>query len=133
MDNLEFEREYKIGKIWKGIKNEYYKNGTLKNEYIYSEGIIEGWKDYSSKGQIKFEGNYINGELKKRKEYGKREIIFDGEYKKQSKDEEEKNKSILIIFPYGKRWKGTLKEYDNSYLKYKWEEFLDGKRNGKGK
>ena len=61
LDNLEFEREYKIGKIGKGIKNEYYKNGTLKNEYIYSEGIVEGWKDYSSKGQIKFEGNYING------------------------------------------------------------------------
>ena len=69
-------------KKWNG--NGYNMKGNLEFELKDGKGII---KEYNYNGQLKFEGEYINGERNgKGKEYnydGK--LIFEGEYKNVKK------------------------------------------------
>ena len=90
------------------IKVIWYLNGEKWNGKIF---------DYFKNGNLKFEGNYSNGERNgKGKEYSKNQLIFDGEYLN------------------GKRWKGKGIEYDNYDNQIFEGEYLNGKKwNGKGK
>lgn len=46
-----------------GLFTEYYQNGNLASEGMYSEGLEEGhWKDYHENGNLAAEGDYKNGE-----------------------------------------------------------------------
>jgi len=50
------------GKRWNGKVKEYYDNGILKFEGEYLNGQINGkGKEYNDDGKLKFEGEYLNG------------------------------------------------------------------------
>ena len=74
-------------------------------------------KEYNSKGELEFEGEYVEGIRNgKGKEYYNNELIFEGEYSNN------------------KRWNGKSKEYDKYTDRLIYEgEYLNGERNGKGK
>ena len=109
---LLFEEEYLNGKKWNGI---FY---DRKHKYTFilkeGKGHIKEYDIYN--GELKYEGDYVNGERDgKGKEYSCEHIMkFEGEYLN------------------GKR-NGKGKEYD--YLgKLLFEgEYLDGEKNGNGK
>ena len=96
---------------------------VIKNDYL--ELIKQYRKEYYDNGQLKFEGEYLNGKIwnGKGNEYNDiTSVLFEGEFKK------------------GKKWnninlkdgKGYLKEYKNNTLIFE-GEYLNGERNGKGK
>ena len=97
---LVFEGKYLNGKKWdgkgynknqkliyelkdgNGFIKEYDVFNELKFEGEYSNGEINGkGKEYDIFSRLKFEGEYINGEKNgKGKEYDNNELIFEGEY-----------------------------------------------------
>ena len=106
-------------KIFNDLHNrKYYEKNSkkiYKDKSKQKNGMVE---ERDALGNLKFKGNYLNGEKHgEGEEFDKNgKILFEGEYLK------------------GKRWKGRGKEfcYDGT-LKYE-GEYLDGKRwNGKGK
>ena len=106
------EGEFKNGELWNGKKRDYF-NRVIEIRNGKNSGKIF---EYDSDGNIKLEGQYINGEVNgKGKEYDKGKLIFDGEYLNE------------------KRWKGIKKEYDYDGNKIFEGEYLKGKRNGNGK
>jgi antitoxin component YwqK of YwqJK toxin-antitoxin module len=140
---LKFEGEYLNGKRWNG----YILSNTNKNfKFVIKNGNGK-IKVYNNKGELIFEGDYING-VKKGKEYNyNNKLIFEGEYF----NEEKWNGKI---FEYSKKIKHTkcgFGRYERNFLKdyyikaenekekvfnniVKFEgEYLNGKRNGKGK
>ena len=53
-------RIFKWRKEWK--KKEYYSSGNVKFEGEYLNGNKNGkWKEYDVYGEVKFEGEYLNG------------------------------------------------------------------------
>ena len=141
---LIFEGEYLDNKKWNGT---IYNNGFLfkiKN----GNGKVEEYDEY---GVLIFEGEYLNGE-KKGKEYDTNGILlFEGEYlnekrwngkiKEYIKHKKSDPFCCNIICGFGmidyeelikeKNIQKKLKKYKNK-LKYE-DEYLNGKRNGKGK
>ena len=105
----------------------YYSNGKFidkkeinNEEELYYFGNYENKKkngygqEYDKFGKLLFNGNYINGNKNKGREYLDNKLIFYGEYKE------------------GKQWSGIKKEYnDNGKLIFE-GEYKDGKKN-KGK
>ena len=89
-----------------GINKKYDRFGNVLYELIDGKGHI---KDFDSLVNLIKEGEYIDGELKKAKEYFRQgEIIFEGEYLK------------------GIGWKGIGKEY-NFYGRLTYDgEYLNG-------
>jgi len=110
-DKLKFDGEYKKGKKWNG------KGYDNKNNIIYELKNGKGYiKNYDIKGNLLFEGEYLNGELfGKVKEYINNKLIFEGDFLNGKKN-------------------GKGKEYDsyNDYLIFE-GEYLNGQKNGKGK
>ena len=99
-------------------KSKEYKN-ILKYEGDYFMGKRSGkGKEYDINGELIYEGEYINGEIKKEKfKFNKDEIdkdflVFKGHLKNGLKD-------------------GIIKEYEKGKLIFE-GEYLNGKRNGKG-
>jgi len=168
---LIFEGEYLNGQRWNGIGKEYFKNElTFEGEYSKGEklgktsNILNDVKtrngyliEYYSNGNLKFEGEYINGKRNgKGKEYNdKGKLIFEGEYlydyKLKGKLFIKENLEYEGEFLCNKKWngkgfdengneiyelkngKGKVKEYNLAEeLKYEGEN-LKGRRNGKGK
>ena len=88
-------------------------DGELKFEGEYINGERNGkGKQYYENGNLKFEGEFINDE-----------IIADTKY--------DKNGNIIYELINGN---GKVKEYDDIYGKLIFEgEYLNCKRNGKGK
>ena len=144
MNEIEFEGEYKSYKYWTGKKS-IYKDKALKIEVLYSKGEIIKLKEYSPyTGNLEFEGDVINGILKKGKEYEDNEVVFEGEYFSEGKlenNEEDYNISK-------KRWNGKGKEKrfleclgsiteEIDFVEYKnlvYEgDYLEGKKTGFGK
>jgi len=118
-----------------GKCKEYLYDGTLEFEGNYAEGKKNGkGKKYYQDGKLKYKGEYLNG--KKNgvgKEYYNNKLLFEGEYKN------------------GRRWNGKSYDNDNNimhdikngsgyfkiYTKFSilvFEgDYINGKRNGKGK
>ena len=69
-----------IGEYLKGETKEYYENGQLKFEGEYLNGKRNGeGKEYYEDGKLKFEGEYIKGERRRGKEYDESgNLIFEG-------------------------------------------------------
>ena len=141
-----FEGEYLNGNKLKGKGYDY--NDYNKGKLIYEINNENGkGKEYDIGGLLIFEGEYLNGERNgKGREYDNSSLIFEGEFLKGKRhgkgkdyfngvkwngkgyDFEGKNKYELIN---GKAC--SVIEYDNNgQLRYK-GEYLNGKRNGKGK
>ena len=99
------------GKLWNAKIYEIYSG--IKSEFKDGKGYI---KKYDDLGDIKFEGEYLNGEKNgKGKEYYQNNILkFEGEYLN------------------GKRTGKGKEYYENGNLKFE-GEYLNGKKNGKGK
>ena len=82
---------------------EYYIDGNIKFEGEYLNGRANGkGKEYNEEGKIILEGEYLNGELNgKGKEYYKNgKLIFEGEYlngKRNGKGKEYNNYGKLIF------------------------------------
>ena len=146
-NDLIFEGEFLNGERWNG-KGKEYVEGKLKFEGKYLNGKKTGkGKEYDD-GKLIFEGEYLNGKKNgKGKEYyynGK--LRFEGEYLNEERLNGklyDKNDNLFcdlmsfngIIKEYdylnGKR-NGKGKEYYLGELRFE-GDYLDGKRNGKGK
>ena len=143
-NKIEFEGEYKNYRYWNG-KISSYEYGNLIYELFYLEGVIIRLKKYNRVlGYLEFEGEIINGELKKGKEYKDGELLFEGEYHFNSKIEN----SEQFISEYlgysssefsNQRWNGKGKDYNFSFKDIKDEtyiyegDYLEGKKTGFGK
>ena len=133
---LEFEGEYKDGKIIKG--KEYY-HGSLEFEGEYSDEKRNGpGKEYYYDGELEFVGKYLNGKRNGLgKEYHKNgKLRFEVEYLNgeiNGKIKEYYDNGILKIdgeYLNGKLY-GKVKEfYSNDNLKFD-GEYLNGEKHGK--
>ena len=126
---LIFEGEYKNG-LRDGKGKEYYENGKLKFEGEFLNGNVLNGKGYNIKGELDYEIINGNGYIK---EYDEKRnyLIYEGEYKnmKRNGKGKEYNYDGKIIFEGeyldGKRWNG--KGYNNqSEIEY---EIKNGKGN----
>ena len=129
---LEYECEYLLMKRW---NEKYYdENGNLLYEIKNGCGKV----NYEYKG-MKFDGEFIDGEMNgKVKGYKDELIYYDGDLlngKKNGKGKEYKDDGTLIyegdFINNEKTGKG--KEYNQEGKLIYAGEFLNGKRNGKGK
>ena len=69
-------KKYILNKKWNG--KGYDENGNIINELINGIGKV---KEYNILEDLKFEGEYLNGERNgNRKEYDAGSFIFEGEY-----------------------------------------------------
>ena len=128
-DQMEFEVEYLNGKKWSGKKYDSDEN------IIYDLNNGKGYlKEYFNDGQLKYEGNYLNG---KRNGLGKEyyydgNIKFEGQYKNGNRWKGcgyNRNNEIAFEIRDGK---GYLKEYyNNGVLEFE-GEYSKGNKNGKG-
>ena len=132
---LSYEGEYLYNLKWNG--KGYNKYGDIIYELDNGNGEI---KEFNSDGELIFEGEYFNGkrdgEGKEYNKYG--ELIFEGEYLNGQRNGKGKEYNLKGKIEYegeylnGER-NGIGKEYD-IYDKLIYEgEFLNGKRHGKGK
>jgi len=136
-DLLIFEGEYLNGKR-NGKGKEYnYNSSKLEYEGEYLNGKRNGkGKEFYYNGKLRFEGEYLNG---KRNGIGKeysfeQKLRFDGEFikgnKYNGKGYDDKTSEIKYELKNGK---GFITEYDlNGCLIFE-GEYLNGRRNGKGK
>ena len=87
---MEHEGEYLYDKKWNGKR--YDENGNIIYQLCNGTGKV---KEYFKHGKLKFEGEYLNGQINgKGKEYDDEgNIFFEGEYLN------------------GKRWNGIYREY----------------------
>ena len=141
----------------KGTIKEYHFNGKLKSEYKYINGRMFG-KEYNYSGKLIYEGEYLN-ECKWNgtfREYKSGKLIFEGEYLYGCILRGKKYIRGILEFEgeylFNKKWNGKgydeygniiyelhngngkIKEYDDIYNILIFEgEYLNGKRNGKGK
>ena len=151
---LIFEGEYLNNKEL--IGTQYDKNGNL----LYKLNHIKGkGKEYDWNDEIKFEGEYLNGQRNgKGKEYFEGKLFFEGEYVnglRNGKGKEYYENGKLAFegeYLYGNKWAGKgydilnnityelkdgkclIKEYSffNGELTFE-GEYLYGQKNGKGK
>ena len=149
--NLRFEGEYLKGKK-NGKGKEYYNNGNLRFEGEYLKGKRNGkGKEYYSNGNLRFEGEYINGKINGKEYDEEGHLISDFEsinidiisnriaHSTQNNNSKLIRKEFLngkLIFEgeylNGKR-NGKGKEYGLNKTLFFEGEYLNGKRNGKGK
>ena len=162
---LKFEGEYLKGKKWNGKLYDFksdkiyeLENGTGSvieyndNSYeMFIGKLINGKREgkgieylinlyvYPIKKYKIFEGEYLNDQRNRGREYIDKRIYFEGEYKKGKKWNGKIYDSQNVSYEL-KEGKGFIKEY-NYYNKYNdygdflvFEgEYLNGERNGKGK
>ena len=130
---LELILEYCGGERKKGFVKEYYDDGkTLLFECEYKDGELNGkGKHYDSRGQIKFEGEYLKGKRWNGKGYNDK-----GEEEYELKD----GCGEIIQYCRGKlKFKGDCKdgicvgkEFEKDKVIFE-GEYLNGKKHGKGK
>jgi len=131
---LEFEGEYLFDRKFSG---KFYDNkGNIIYELNQGNGIIKEY--YNDYGGLIFEGVYLNGVRNGiGKEYYSEcfdgyKLKFKGEFKKGKKCNGNgyKDGNIIYILSNGK---GLMKEYVYDDILIYEGEYLNGKRNGKGK
>ena len=135
-------------KFYSGKSIIYELNGNVKeynenDDYIEFEGeYLNGkrngkGKEYYYDGLLKFEGEYLNGKRNgKGKEYhhhyNSLNIIFEGEYRNNLRWNGKGYDNNNVVYEL-KNGNGFVKEYySNGRLLFK-GDYLNGKRNGKGK
>ena len=127
---LIFDGEYLNDLKW--IGNGYDNNGNII--YILNNNINGKGREYYNYGDLKYEGEYLNGRKNgKGKEYFfNQKLRFEGEYKNDLQwDGKGYDKSKKIVYEL-KNGKGLKKDYDDSGDLIFAGEYLNGKRNGKG-
>ena len=130
---LEYEGEYLNGQR-NGKGKEYYGQGKIKFEGEYLNGQRYGkGKVYDDNGKISFEGEFLYDFQIKGKFYINGKLEYEGEYlfdkKWNGKGYDEYGNIIYEL----KNGNGKVKEYfDYKHLRFE-SEYLNGKRNGKGK
>ena len=116
---LNFEGDYLNGKRH-GKGKEYYGNGVLRFEGDYSNGKRHGkGKEYDYDGKLLFEGEYINNK--------RISPTSDNQKDNLAKLSKKGDKNIEYLE------NGKIKEYNSSGDVIFEGEYLNGKRNGKGK
>ena len=125
-----FEGEYLNGKKWNG--EGYNTNNEVLYELKFGKGQI---MEFNSLGVVKFEGNYIDGELYEtgKEFYPNRKLKYEGIFKngeKWSGKGYDPNNNIIYELKDGK---GYVIEYNDIYKIIFEGEYLYGKKNGKGK
>jgi antitoxin component YwqK of YwqJK toxin-antitoxin module len=88
------------------------KNIIFEGEYLNGEKLNSKCKIFYDNDQLKFEGEFINGNPKGKFYNSNGIMIFEGEYSK------------------GKEWNGKAKEYKDDKLIFE-GEFINGKKLGK--
>ena len=114
---------------------EYYENGNLKyeGEYINGERYGKGKEYNKNTGELNFEGEYIYNKKIKGKEYIKSKLEYEGEYlydKKWNGKGYDENGNLIYELINGN---GKVKEYNFGGKLLFEGEYMNGKRNGKGK
>ena len=159
INNLIFEGEYLNGKR-NGKGKEYNKNNYIifEGEYLNGQRNGKGKEYYENSEIIKYEGEYLNGKRNgKGNEYKSEKLIFEGEYlsehKKEGKEYYENGKlKYEGEFLFNKYWNGKAYDYSedkiyefkngncNFFKEYDCEgnlvfegEYVNGRKNGKGK
>ena len=133
-NRLIFEGEYTNGKIIS------YKNENENESVLFPIYDINGekWngkeKEYYKEGNLKFEGEYING-IRYGKEYDiKGNLIYNGDYSNVDINNKSKENNCRLLkdkYINWKRWNGNGKEfYNNGNLRFDGEYYL-GEKNGK--
>ena len=127
------EAEFLNGEAYRKVK-EYNEDGKLKfeGEYLNDKKNGKG-KEYKD-GKLIFEGEYLYGFRLRGKFYIKERLEYEGEYlfdKKYNGNGYDENDNIIYELKNGT---GKVKEYDDIDNELIFEgEYLNGKRNGKGK
>jgi len=106
--------------------SKYYYLNKLRFDGQCLNGIKHGkCKEYNKNGELEFEGEYLNGKKNgKGIKYHKKQIDFEGEYF-NDKIWNGKGKEFIVK---------KFKYYNDEYRTLIYEgEYLNGKRNGKGK
>ena len=136
--NLIFEGKFSYGKILEGIQKNYsfYSYDTeylLSEKEIFNRNQTGKGKEYDTNGKLSFEGEFLYKLRKKGKEYHKGKLEYEGEYlydKKWDGRGYDENGNIIYELINGK---GKCREYDiHDELIFE-GEYINGKRNGKGK
>ena len=130
-----FEGQFSDGKIEGRIYESYYNNKILIKDYYLNAKKNGKGKYYYEDGNLEFEGEYLYNHKRKGKEYySNGKLRFEGEYLYDKKwngkgYDIEGNKIYELI-----NGNGPVKEYQqgSDYLLFE-GEYLNGKRNGKGK
>ena len=130
------EAQYLNGEL-NGTVRKFNDKKQLIFEGEYRDGILNGKvKEYNNEGKIKFEGEYLYGHKRKGKKYFKGILEYEGEYlfdKMWNGKWYDENGNIIHELINGN---GYSKEYlelsESVSLKFE-GEYLNGKRNGKGK
>ena len=129
---LKFEGEFINNKEWIGKRYDFSSNLLYElNNNINGKG-----KEYNLDGKLIFEGEYLNGKRNgKGKEYNHDcKLLFEGEYYNDLKWNGRGYDLYNNIIYELKDGKGLVKEYDIFQDKITFEgEYINGKRNGKGK
>ena len=131
---LEYDGEYLNGER-NGKGKEYHWNGSLiyEGEFINNKRNGKG-KEYNKDKKIMFDGEFFNGFRLKGKAFIKGKLEFEGDYllynKWNGKGYDENGKVIYELI----NGTGKVKEYFEPLDRLMFEgEYLNGKRNGKGK
>ena len=118
-----------------GKGKEYYKNKLIfEGEYLNGKKNGKG-KEYDyENGSLLFEGEYLYDNQNKGKQYIKGKLSFEGEFFQgrmwNGKGYDEKGDLIYELI----NGNGKIKEYNYNFNQIIFEgEYLNGKRNGKGK
>ena len=117
-----------------GKGKEYDFNGVLdfEGEYLNDKRNGKG-KEYWGDGKLMFEGEYLSNFKIKGKYYINGKLEFEGEFRYNNKwngKGYDENGNVIYELINGN---GKVKEYDdNGILEFE-GEYLNGKRNGKGK
>ena len=131
--SLKFEGEYINGTL--NGKGKVIANGFLIFEGEFKNRIRNGkGKEYNINGELKFEGEYLYDYKRKGKLYANNKMEFEGEFlfdkKWNGKGYDEKGNIIYELI----NGHGKIKEYYDFNDKLIFEgEYLNGKKNGKGK
>ena len=132
---LKREGQFLNGEL-NGKVREFNNKGQLIFEGEYLDGILTGKVKEYYKGEIKFEGEYLYGHKRKGKEYIKGKLEYEGEYlfdRKWNGKGYDKNGNIIYEVINGNGTVKEYKEYDEGDILVFEGEYLNGKRNGKGK
>ena len=125
------------GGLSNGEKNgkgkKYYKNGNLKFEGEYLNGKKWNGKGYNNRGELEFELKNGNGKVKEFFDNGN--LKFEGEYfngkKWNGKGYNDKDSNVEYELINGN---GKVKEYSGLFGELKFEgEYLNGEKSGYGK
>ena len=103
---------------------EYWFNGELKFEGEYLNGKRNKGKEYNYKGKLEFEGEFLNNckwNGKRKEYYGGDELIYEGEYKngkRNGKGKEYQNGNLIFEGEYSEGQRIQRNDISSSYINF---------------